>query len=130
MTTQAKALTFKSGICLYAGPRTNEYFIGTSRRRVALLNANAPAIYGAFKRGASGGEIAEPFSLTAEESSALIGELHDCEFFETLYPFDDFQFGTKTQLNIVDGYVMAPVGEGLCIEYDWDFIDKHTVAVL
>jgi hypothetical protein len=25
---------------------------------------------------------------------------------------------------------MAPVGEGLCIEYDWDFIDKHTVAVL
>jgi hypothetical protein len=26
--------------------------------------------------------------------------------------------------------VMAPVGEALCIEYDWDFIDKHTVAVL
>jgi hypothetical protein len=26
--------------------------------------------------------------------------------------------------------VMAPVGEGLCIEYDWDFIDRHTVAVL
>jgi hypothetical protein len=25
---------------------------------------------------------------------------------------------------------MAPTGEGLCIEYDWDFIDKHTVAVL
>ena len=56
--------------------------------------------------------------------------ISNCEFFETLYPFDDFQFGTKTQLNIVDGYVMAPVGEGLCIEYDWDFIDKHTVAVL
>jgi L-alanine-DL-glutamate epimerase-like enolase superfamily enzyme len=54
----------------------------------------------------------------------------NCEFFETLYPFDDFEFGTKTKLNIVDGYVMAPVGEGLCIEYDWDFIDKHTVAIL
>jgi hypothetical protein len=83
MTTQVKALTFKSGICLYAGPRTNEYFIGTSRRRVTVLNANAPAIYGAFKRGASGAEIAEPFSLTDEESSALISELHACEFFET-----------------------------------------------
>ena len=83
MTTQVKALTFKSGICLYVGPRTNEYFIGTSRRRVALVNANAPAIYGAFKRGANDGEIADSLSLTAEESSALIGELHDCEFFET-----------------------------------------------
>ena len=41
-----------------------------------------------------------------------------------------FQFGTKSQLNIVDGYVMAPQGEGLCIDYDWDFIDKHTVAIL
>ncbi len=83
MTTQVKALTFKSGICLYVGPRTNEYFIGTSRRRVALVNANAPAIYGAFKRGANDGEIADSLSLTAEESSALIGELHACEFFET-----------------------------------------------
>jgi L-alanine-DL-glutamate epimerase-like enolase superfamily enzyme len=56
--------------------------------------------------------------------------ISNCEFFETLYPFDDFQFGTKSQLNIVDGYVMAPQGEGLCIDYDWDFIDKHTVAIL
>jgi len=54
----------------------------------------------------------------------------NCEFFETLFPFDDFQFGTKTQLDIQDGYVMAPQGEGLCIEYDWDFIDAHTVAIL
>ena len=56
--------------------------------------------------------------------------ISNCEFFETLYPFDDFQFGTKSQLNIIDGYVMAPQGEGLCIDYDWDFIDKHTVAIL
>ena len=54
----------------------------------------------------------------------------NCEFFETLYPFDDFEFGTKSKLNIVDGYVMAPTGEGLCIDYDWDFIDKHTVAIM
>jgi len=26
--------------------------------------------------------------------------------------------------------VMAPTGEGLCIEYDWDFIENHTVAIL
>ncbi len=73
-----------------------------------------------------------PRSITASSKYSLHPSLaiSNCEFFETLYPFDDFQFGTKTQLNIVDGYVMAPVGEGLCIEYDWDFIDKHTVAVL
>ena len=56
--------------------------------------------------------------------------ISNCEFFETLYPFDDFDFGTKSKLNIVDGYVMAPQGEGLCIEYDWDFIENHTVSVL
>jgi L-alanine-DL-glutamate epimerase-like enolase superfamily enzyme len=53
----------------------------------------------------------------------------NCEYFELLYPFDDFIFGTKSQLRIDDGYVHAPVGEGLCIDYDWDFIDDHTIAV-
>jgi L-alanine-DL-glutamate epimerase-like enolase superfamily enzyme len=55
--------------------------------------------------------------------------ISNCEFFEALYPFDDFIFGTKSHLNIEDGYVLAPKGEGLCIDYDWDFIDKHTVRV-
>ena len=27
-------------------------------------------------------------------------------------------------------HTMAPQGEGLCIEYDWDFIDGHTVEIL
>jgi L-alanine-DL-glutamate epimerase-like enolase superfamily enzyme len=66
--------------------------------------------------------------ITAVMKTAHLAE--SCEFIETLYPFDDFNFGTKSQLNIVDGYVMAPEGEGLCIDYDWDFIDKHTVAIL
>ena len=83
MTTAAKNLTFKSGICLYTGQRPNEYLIGTLRRRIALHNQNAPAIYSALKRGATGGEIATSFSLTAEELSELLEELHECEFFET-----------------------------------------------
>ena len=83
--------------------------------------------------------VAEAFGVQCELHTTIYHgleqvQLHpslaipNCEFFETLYPFDDFLFGTKTQLNIQDGYVMAPTGEGLCIEYDWDFIDKHTVA--
>lgn len=56
--------------------------------------------------------------------------ISNCEYFELLYPFDDFNFGTNSQLNIVDGYIKAPKGVGLCIEYDWDFIDNHTIAKL
>lgn len=85
--------------------------------------------------------VAEAFGVQCELHTTIYHgleqvQLHpslaisNCEFFETLFPFDDFEFGTKTKLNIVDGYVMAPVGEGLCIEYDWDFIENHTVAVL
>ena len=85
--------------------------------------------------------VAEAFGVQCELHTTIYHgmeqiQLHpslamvNCEFFETLYPFDDFEFGTKTKLNIQDGYVMAPEGEGLCIEYDWDFIDAHTVQVL
>jgi hypothetical protein len=83
MITAAKNLTLKSGICLYASQNPKEFFIGTLRRRIALQNENAPAIYSALKRGAPSEEIAASFSLTAEELSELLEELHACEFFET-----------------------------------------------
>ena len=83
MTTQARPFTFKSGICLYSGARQNEYFIGTLRRRVTLYNKNAPAIYSALKRGASGIEIGASFSLSAVELTELLEELQVCEFFES-----------------------------------------------
>ena len=83
MTTAAANLIFKSGICLYAGQRPNEYLIGTLRRRISLNNENAPAIYCAFKRGVTSAEIAASFSLTAGELSELLEELHACEFLET-----------------------------------------------
>lgn len=54
--------------------------------------------------------------------------ISNCEYFELLYPFEDFKFGTESQLHIVDGFVQAPTGIGLCIDYDWDFIDNHTIA--
>lgn len=84
--------------------------------------------------------VAEAFGVQCELHTCIYHgleqvQLHpslsvvNSEFFETLYPFDDFEFGTKTKLNIVDGFVMAPQGEGLCIEYDWDFIENHTVSI-
>ncbi len=84
--------------------------------------------------------VAEAFGVQSELHTTIYHaleqvQLHaalslvNCEFFETLYPFADFEFGTKSKLNIADGYITAPIGEGLCIEYDWDFIDNHTVQV-
>lgn len=83
--------------------------------------------------------VAEAFGVQCELHTTIYHgleqvQLHaslaipNCEFFETLYPFDDFDFGTKTKLNVVNGMVQAPTGAGLGIEYDWDFIDNHTVA--
>jgi L-alanine-DL-glutamate epimerase-like enolase superfamily enzyme len=54
--------------------------------------------------------------------------ISNCEYFELLYPFEDFKFGTLSELNIVDGYVRAPSGVGFGIEYDWDYIDNHTIS--
>jgi L-alanine-DL-glutamate epimerase-like enolase superfamily enzyme len=31
-------------------------------------------------------------------------------------------------LDIADGMIRAPKGVGFGIEYDWDYIDNHTVA--
>jgi hypothetical protein len=83
MITAAKNLTLKSGVCLYASQNPKEFFIGTLRRRIALQNENATAIYSALKRGATSDEITGSLSLTNEELSELLDELYACEFFET-----------------------------------------------
>jgi L-alanine-DL-glutamate epimerase-like enolase superfamily enzyme len=85
--------------------------------------------------------LAEAFGLHCELHTTIYHameqiQLHpslaitNSEFFETLYPFDDFDFGTTSHLQIENGYVLAPKGVGLCIDYDWDFIDQQTVEML
>lgn len=54
----------------------------------------------------------------------------NCEYFELLYPFTGFDFGLKTGITLEGGYAVPPAGPGLGIDYDWDFIDDHTIAVL
>jgi len=85
--------------------------------------------------------VAEAFGINCELHTTIyhaleMVQLHaalaisNTTYFEMCYPFEPLDFGTKTKLNIKDGYVHAPEGEGLCIEYDWDFIENHTVATL
>lgn len=51
-------------------------------------------------------------------------------YFELLYPLSDYDFGLKTGIEIEDGYAVPPPGPGLGIDYDWNYIDDRTVAVL
>jgi L-alanine-DL-glutamate epimerase-like enolase superfamily enzyme len=56
--------------------------------------------------------------------------ISNCRFFELLYPTDEFAFGMAHGLEIEDGYIHPPSGPGLGVDYDWDWIDNATVAVL
>ena len=87
------------------------------------------------------GHMAESFGVQCELHTTIYQALEqvqihaslalsNSEFFEMLYPFDDFAFGTKSTVVVEDGMVQAPQGEGLGIDYDWDFIDNHTVLTL
>jgi len=53
--------------------------------------------------------------------------IRNCEYLEVLVPEARYEFGLKQYLKVdAQGYAHAPVGAGLSVEIDWDFIDKHT----
>jgi L-alanine-DL-glutamate epimerase-like enolase superfamily enzyme len=83
--------------------------------------------------------LAESFGLQCEIHTTIYHPLElanlqcvlsisNSEYFELLYPMDQFSFGLKTPLDIRDGYIYPPAGPGLGADYDWDAIDNATVA--
>jgi L-alanine-DL-glutamate epimerase-like enolase superfamily enzyme len=86
--------------------------------------------------------LAESFGMQCEIHTAIypameIVNLHcccaisNCEFFEALVPGSLMQLGIKNPINIDEnGYAHPPEGPGLGIDWDWDFIDNATVAIL
>ncbi len=86
--------------------------------------------------------LAESFGVQCEVHTAIyhpleIVNLHcccaiaNCEFFELLYPQSAMAFGLRQPLRIDEqGYAHPPDGPGLGIEWDWDFIDNHTIRKL
>jgi len=83
--------------------------------------------------------VAEAFGVQCELHTTIYHALEmvqvhaslaipNCHFFELCYPTDPLDFGTKHKLDIADGMICAPKGVGFGIEYDWDYIDNHTVA--
>lgn len=83
--------------------------------------------------------VAEAFGVQCELHTTIYHALEmvqvhaslaisNCHFFELCYPTEPLDFGTKHKLDIKNGMIRAPKASGFGIEYDWDFIDKHTVA--
>ena len=86
--------------------------------------------------------LAESFGMRCEVHTAIypaleIVNLHcccaiaNCEFFEALVPTSLLKLGINNPLHIdSEGYAHPPQGPGTGIDWDWDFIDNATVAVL
>jgi L-alanine-DL-glutamate epimerase-like enolase superfamily enzyme len=85
--------------------------------------------------------LAEAFGMSCELHTTIahpleLANLHvalsisNTEWFELLYPLEDFSFGLAEPLDIRNGYAYAPDTPGLGAVYDWDAIDNATVEVL
>jgi L-alanine-DL-glutamate epimerase-like enolase superfamily enzyme len=82
--------------------------------------------------------LAESFGVNCEVHTSIfhpleIVNLHccaairNCDFFELLYPIENFAFGLKEPLPIADGIARPPEKPGLGVELDWDEIDACTI---
>lgn len=83
--------------------------------------------------------LAEAFGVHCEVHTSIfhpleVVNLHccaaikNCDFFELLYPVEDFAFGLKAPLPIAGGVATLPQRPGLGADLDWDEIDRCTVA--
>jgi L-alanine-DL-glutamate epimerase-like enolase superfamily enzyme len=85
--------------------------------------------------------LAEAFGMSCELHTTIahpleLANLHvalsisNTQWFELLYPLEDYAFGLAEPLDIRDGFAYPPSGPGLGAVYDWDAIENATVEVL
>ncbi|MGH6862582.1 MAG: enolase C-terminal domain-like protein [Phyllobacterium sp.] len=85
--------------------------------------------------------LAEAFGVNCEIHTSIfhpleIVNLHcaaavkNCDFFELLYPVENFAFGLKAPLPIREGFATPPSAPGLGVEIDWDVIETSTIATV
>lgn len=68
-------------------------------------------------------------TLTQAANLHIMLSTTSCTYFEQAFPYEPFEIGAKTIIRTdKEGYVHAPVGNGLGIELDWDEIDRLTIA--
>lgn len=85
--------------------------------------------------------LAEAFGVNCEIHTSIFHSLDlvnlhcaaamkNCDFFELLYPIENFAFGLKAPLPIREGVATLPSEPGLGIDIDWDTIDNATVLTV
>lgn len=83
--------------------------------------------------------LAEAFGVNCEVHTAIfhpmeVVNLHcaaaikNCDYFELLYPLENFAFGLKAPLPVKGGIATLPSAPGLGVEIDWDVIENSTIA--
>ena len=82
--------------------------------------------------------LAEAFGVSCELHTTIYHPLElvnlqcslavtNCEYFEVLYPMEQFAFGLAAPMDIrADGYIYPSSLPGLGIDYDWSAIDAAT----
>jgi len=60
----------------------------------------------------------------------LCAAIRNCSYLELLCPVQDFAFGLRGALPIVDGVARLPQTPGLGTELDWDLIENATLLHL
>lgn len=71
--------------------------------------------------------IYHPLELVNLQASLAVT---NSEFFEVLFPMEQFAFGLATPMDIRDGWIYPSPGPGLGIDYDWAAIDAATTELL
>lgn len=86
--------------------------------------------------------LAEAFGVNCEIHTTIYHPLElinlqcslavtNCEYFEVLYPMEQFSFGLSTPMDIrADGYIYPSSLPGLGVDYDWAAIDAATTQRL
>jgi L-alanine-DL-glutamate epimerase-like enolase superfamily enzyme len=85
--------------------------------------------------------LAEAYGMSCEIHTAIyhpleLANLHtsfsisNTQWFELLYPLEDYTFGLAEPIDIRDGYAYAPKGPGIGAVLDWDAIENATVEIL
>lgn len=69
------------------------------------------------------------YTLTQAANLHVALAHHNCRFFEQAYPYENFELGAKNTIRTDgDGFVHAPVGNGIGVEMDWDVVAENAIA--
>ncbi|MCA8890034.1 MAG: hypothetical protein KDA46_14465, partial [Parvularculaceae bacterium] len=85
--------------------------------------------------------LAEAFGVNCEIHTAIFhsaelinlhccAAMKNCDYFELLFPIEEFAFGLAAPLPVENGIARLPQSAGAGIDLDWDEIDRCTLRIV